>query len=123
MPPLSEEDEYDTNTQNFKNVNGDGTTSADTDLVVQEVTHKAQLSNIVITGANSEIYDVVARDQDGSNSTVIATLVGSSIDKGSFEEPFIRNIGANREVAVINRSQLNDANYGVYIEVDELRKP
>lgn len=122
MPPLDEESEYTTSTANFKNVSGDGTTAANTDLAVIEVSHKAQLTNIVITGANTEIYDIVRRDQDGSNSTVAKTLVGSDIDKGDFEDPFLRNIGSQREVAVINREQLADANYGVSIEVDELRE-
>lgn len=123
MPELSEEDEYDTTVVNFKNVSGDGTTSSDTDLAVLEVSHKAQVTNIVITGDNSELYDIVRRDQDGTNETVAKTLVGSDLDKGDFENPFIKNIGAQREVAVINRTQLDDANYGISIEVDELRRP
>lgn len=117
-----EEDDYTTTVANFKNVSGDGTTAADTDLIVVEVSHLAQLTNIVITGANSEIYDIVIRDQDASNASVEKTLVGSDVDKGDFEDPFIRNIGAQKEVAIINREQLADANYGVSIEVDEIRE-
>lgn len=122
MPGLNEEQDFTTNTVNFKNVSGDGTVTTDTDLVVQEVSHKAQLTSLRITGDNSQIYDVVARDQDGSNETVVKTFVGSDIDEGNFEFPVVRNIGAQREVAVINRDQLADANYGVSIEVDELRR-
>lgn len=122
MPPLEKKEDYTTTTGNFKNVAGDGTTAADTDLVVVEVDHKAQLSNLRISGANSEIYDVVVRDQDASNASVVNTLVGSDLDEGNFEFPVVEEIGAQKEVAIINREQLADANYGVSVVVDELKR-
>lgn len=122
MPPYEEEGSYETSTDNFKNVSGDGTTGNNTDLVVVEVDHRAQVSNLRITGANSHIYDLVVRDQDGSNESIVKTLVGSDIDEGTFRDPALRNIGAQREVALVNRESLSDANYGISIEVDEVRR-
>lgn len=122
MPPYEQEADYFTRTASFKNVSGDGTTAADTDLVVIEFDHMAQVSNLRITGANSEIYDVVVRDQDGTNPEVVYTLVGSDLDEGTFRNPAVRNMGAQKEVAIINREQLADANYGVNLEVDQMRR-
>mgnify|MGYP006928063219 FL=1 len=120
MLPFVEEENYKTLTDSFKYISGDGTTAAGTELVVIEFPHRAQISNLRITGASSNLYDVVARDQDGTNPEVLLSLVGTDLDEGTFREPAIKNIGAQREVAVINRTQLSDANYGVNIEVDHM---
>lgn len=117
MPPFVEEDRFKTTTDSYKNTGG--TVATDTDLVVVEVDFKAQLSNLRITGATSELYDVVVRDQDGTNPTTEKSFVGSDLNEGNFESPALRNIGAQKEVVVINRTGLADDNYAVNIEVDE----
>lgn len=122
MPPIEDEDMLETLTGTFTNVTGDGTVPADTDLIVVEVDHMAQLTNLRITGGSTENYDVVVRDQDASNPSVEQTYVGSDIDEGKFENPAVRNIGAQKEVAIINRTQLDDDNYGVNVEVDQLER-
>jgi len=121
MPSKSKEEEYAVSTARFSNTSGDGTTSSGTDLAVIEVTHKAQLTEVDITGDNSELYDVKLRDQDASNPSTERTYVGSDIQRGDFEDPAVPKIGANREVAVTSAVQLADANYALNVTVHELQ--
>jgi len=122
MPGIEKDVRYDSRTATFNNATGDGTTAADTDLVVIEVDHKSQLSTIHISGSARNLYEVVVRDQDATNSQTIKSLAVQDTNLGDFEFPFIRNIGAQKEVAVVNKTQLSDAEYAVNIEVDELRR-
>lgn len=122
MPLYSEREDYEKATGTFKNVSGDGTVSADTDLVVIEVPHVGFVTRLEITGANLEHYDLVFRDQDGSNSTVKRSYATSDLRIGDFRDPVADEFGAQREIAVINRTQLADANYGVNIDVHHLEE-
>lgn len=120
MPTYDKLDEYVPRTGNFKNVNGDGTTALDTDLVVIEADQSSHLTNLRITAESPELYDVVVRDQDGSNPTVEKSIYGSDLDEGDFEEPVVREIGANKEVAIINRAQLPSEDIAVNLVLHEL---
>jgi hypothetical protein len=122
MPNYEDLGKFEAVSGTSSNISGDGTTAADTDLVVIEVDHMSVVTNLRVTGATSEVYDLVVRDQGGANSEVRKTLVGSDLDDGDFEEPAVRNIGAGREIAVINRTQLDDDNYGINLLVHELKR-
>lgn len=122
MPNYEDIGEYEAVSGTFKNVTGDGTTVLDTDLIVIEVDQLAVLTNFRVTGAESEVYDLVIRDQDASNPEVVKTLVGTDLDEGDFEEPAVRNVGAGKEIAVINRTPLADNDYGVNVLVHKLQR-
>lgn len=122
MPQYEDLEKFEASSATFKNLSGGGTTAAATDLVTIQVDHLAVMTNLRITGAAEEVYDLVVRDQGGGNSEIRKTLVGTDLDEGDFEEPAVRNIGAGREVVVINRTALDDDNYGVNILVHELKR-
>jgi hypothetical protein len=120
MPTYDNLDDYSVSTDTFKNVSGDGTVAVDTDLAVIELDQSGQLTSLRITTETAEVFDVVLRDQDGSNPTTVKTFVGSDLDEGDFEEPVVREVGASSEIAVINRAQLNDEDVGVNAVAHEL---
>lgn len=122
MPNYEDLEKFEAVSGTFSNVSGDGTTAVDTDLIVIEVDHLSVITNFRVTGASSEVYDLVIRDQNNANSEVIKTLVGTDLDEGDFEEPAVRNIGAGEEIAVINRTALDDDNYGINVLVHELKR-
>jgi len=120
MPRSEDREKYQRRTGTFENTSGDGTVAADTDLAVLEVSHVSHVTSITITGANLERYDVVVRDQDGSNETVVRSYATSDLDTGTFENTVYSTVGAQQEIAVINRTQLSDANYAVNVDIHEL---
>lgn len=100
--------------------------NADTDLLVVEVDKMAQLSNLQIGAPAEHDFRVEVRDQDGSNNTIEARYSsigggsdGLSLDVGSFTDPVVE-IGASREVAIINSTALSADDYSINVRVDEL---
>jgi hypothetical protein len=120
MPDRSRLSDFEHKDRSFKNVSGDGTTAADTDLAVVEVDYLSHVTGLEISSASEHIYDLVVRDTDGQNPTVRKTVHGNDIDQGNFLEPALENIGASQEVALINREQLADENIAIYLKVHTL---
>lgn len=113
---MPDESDYSTSYES-ETANGDG---ADSDLLVYENTYKARLSNLHITGPDAQDFEVVVRDQDGSNSTTKKFLANvQDANLGNFDDPVLE-WGANQELAIINSSALSADDYGINAVIDEL---
>lgn len=110
-------DDFQTNFES-QTVNG---TSADSDLLVFENTYKARLSKLDIVGADAQDYELVVRNQDGTNSTTKRVYASQqNVERGSFDEPVLE-WGANQELAVRNLTALSASDYGINVTIDELK--
>jgi len=122
MPGINEEDRYVTKVGNFRNETGDGVTDAGTNLIVIEVDHKSQVSRLHISGTERNVYSLETRNQDGTGSETIKSFAVQELTVGDFEFPIVRDIGAQKEIAVVNNTELSDSEFAVNVEVEELRR-
>jgi hypothetical protein len=77
---------------------------------------------VTITGADLQKYELVVRDSDGSNETAEKSYATSDFKGGTFEDPELEKVGAGKEIALINRTQLSDSSYGVNLKVHEVER-
>jgi hypothetical protein len=103
---------YEVTQKNFQSTSG---TASSGDLVVIEVTKDSQLSHLSITAGEKNDFEVVRRDQDGSNETTKLSYHTDSLQEGSFRFPVLDEIGASKEVAV---KLLADGSSGVSYHVN-----
>jgi len=100
-------------------VNG---SAADTDLLVYENDHLAQVSQLEITGPDQQDFRLEVRDQDGSSATVKKNYASvSNLNRGEFDDPVLE-WGASQEVAVVSSTSLSGDDYAVNLTVDEVER-
>jgi len=115
MTIRANEDEYETQYQTAT-ANGSG---ADSDLLVVEVSQSFQVSNVQIDGSDAQDYSLVVRDQDSTNATDKRRYFNvSNVNRGTFEDPELE-VGAQKEVAVVNRTALSADDYSINLTIDE----
>lgn len=115
MTQRAKEDEFETS---YHSTTANGS-NVDTDLLAVQTDKEAQLSNIQIDGPDAQNYAVVVRDQGGGNATDERRYFQvDHADRGDFENPELE-WGANREIAVVNRSSLSADDYSINVTVDE----
>lgn len=122
MPSREKENNYIVRNATGGNTSGDGTVATDTDLAVVTLSQQAQVTSVTITGANLEKYELVVRNSDGTNETAEKSYATSDFKGGTFEDPELEKAGAGKEVALVNRTQLADASYGVNLKVHEIER-
>lgn len=89
------------------------------DLLVLTEDHEFQLTELNLNAGESNVFEVVVRDQGGGNARVASTFDSSSISGGTFDNP-VAQAGAGREIVLtIENTGSTDTDYRTNYKVDK----
>jgi len=117
MPSYDMESEYQTKYRSSSIMTAP---DAGTDLVSVEFDQESQLSHLHLSAGEMNNFLLIVRDQNGANSSTVATFSNvSELNIGTFEDP-VHKAGAQREYVVQNDDAgSSDTDYSVNVRVDE----